>query len=220
MGALIFFIIVIALHFTCLVKKWEIMKSVSKALIIPSLFALFLSVASSLSLVISNWHFITAALFFYTLGDVFLEFRAKEIFFAGVLSFAFGHVAYMIYFLLSGFSFPLFVLYLGICYLLHKALFESFVIDKREKDWIKYTVYISFVSSLAVAAGSASWNGIWIARIIALLGCISYAFSDSLVIYRMRKVDNSISNEVLIMMSYIAANALLLSSILLKSPAA
>ena len=69
---------------------------------------------------------------------------------------------------------------------------------------------------LGIAVGAADFGGNWIAKMIAVAGTLSFAFSDALVIIRQTKdtgEEEKRDDDLLIMVTYIGANILLLSSI-------
>ena len=69
---------------------------------------------------------------------------------------------------------------------------------------------------LGIAVGATDFSGNWIAKMIAVAGTLSFAFSDALVIIRQTKDKSEKEkkdDDLLIRVTYIGANILLLSSI-------
>ena len=94
-------------------------------------------------------------------------------------------------------------------------LFEQEIKDAKPNSTL-YIVYASIVMILGIAVGAADFGGNWIAKMIAVAGTLSFAFSDALVIIRQTKdtgEEEKRDDDLLIMITYIGANILLLSSI-------
>ncbi len=210
--------LIIAIHLLALKKRMSLVKSFTKVLIIPYIFLCFLVIIESFGRSLEFVNLLISALALYTAGDLLLEFRSGKAFIIGGLLFSLGHVLYALFFLLHGFSIPAAVLFAGIYILLYAALFSPHL-KKESKDTTAYVAYAIFVMFLGVAAGSADFAGNWIAKTSAVFGALSYAFSDALVIIRQTSDKDDakalLNDDLLIMVTYIGANILLLSSITL-----
>ena len=208
-------ILVIAVHLIAIKKQNRYVKSISKVFIIPYLYLAFLVFTESFGLIVPNRGLFMTALLFYTLGDLLLELEKKNTFMLGGISFSIGHVLYAIFFMMRGFSLSMGVLFIGIWAFIYIFLFEQEIKDAKPNSTL-YIVYASIVMILGIAVGAADFGGNWIAKMIAVAGTLSFAFSDALVIIRQTKdtgEEEKRDDDLLIMITYIGANILLLSSI-------
>ncbi len=208
-------ILVIAVHLIAIEKQNRYVKTISKVFIIPYLYLAFLVFTESFGVIVAGRELLMAALAFYTLGDLLLEFDKKNMFLYGGASFSVGHVLYAIFFMMHGFSLGWGVLFIGIWFFIYIFLFEDEIKDAKPNSTL-YIAYASIVMILGIAVGATDFSGNWIAKMIAVAGTLSFAFSDALVIIRQTKDKSEKEkkdDDLLIMVTYIGANILLLSSI-------
>ena len=212
-------ILVIAVHLIAIKKRLRYVKSISKVFLIPYLYLTFLVVTESFGVIVPNRGLLMTALIFYTLGDLLLEFERDITFKLGGVSFSIGHVLYAIFFMMHGFSLGVGVLFIGIWMLIYIFLFEP-QLKYAKPNTTLYIAYATFVMILGIAVGSADFGGNWIAKMIAVAGTVAYGFSDALVIIRQTRdkdEEEMVNDDILIMVTYIGANILLLSSVTLLS---
>ena len=213
-------ILVIAVHLIAIKKRLRYVKSISKVFLIPYLFMTFLVLTETNGVIVPGRGLLMAALVFYTLGDLLLEFEKEGMFRIGGISFSVGHILYSAFFLSHGFSFAMAVLFIGIWALIYIFLFEDKMRALRPNS-TPYLIYAIIVMLLGVSVGATDFGGNWIAKMIAVAGTVSFAFSDALVIIRetddTKNEEERVADDLLIMVTYIGANILLLSSVALVS---
>lgn len=213
-AALLILAVVIAVHLVAIYKGKNTLKSGTKSLLIPLMFVAFNSVAANCGIHVEHVGLLMAALIFYTAGDILLEINSdKNFFFAGAVSFVIGHILYALLFALFGIRLEMVIMYIGLWFLGFIFLFRI-VLDKNEEETRYYLVYAACIAVMGIAIGGAAFKSM-VAQITALSGAVSFAFSDSLIILRRRKKDDR-QDDMLIMLTYIGANLLLLSSLLLE----
>lgn len=213
-AALLILAVVIAVHLVAIYKGKNTLKSGTKSLLIPLMFVAFNSVAANCGIHVEHVGLLMAALIFYTAGDILLEINSdKNFFFAGAVSFVMGHMLYALLFALFGIRLEMVIMYIGLWFLGFIFLFRI-VLDKNEEETRYYLVYAACIAVMGIAIGGAAFKSM-VAQITALSGAVSFAFSDSLIILRRRKKDDR-QDDMLIMLTYIGANLLLLSSLLLE----
>ncbi len=213
-AALLILAVVIAVHLVAIYKGKNTLKSGTKSLLIPLMFVAFNSVAANCGIHVEHVGLLMAALIFYTAGDILLEINSdKNFFFAGAVSFVMGHMLYALLFALFGIRLEMVIMYIGLWFLGFIFLFRI-VLDKNEEETRYYLVYAACIAVMGIAIGGAAFKSM-VAQITALSGAVSFAFSDSLIILRRRKKDDR-QDDMLIMLTYIGANFLLLSSLLLE----
>lgn len=213
-AALLILIVVIATHLIALYKGIDALKRGTKVLLIPLMFVAFNSVASASGIHVDNIGLLMAALLFYTAGDILVEVgHKKNFFYAGALSFTIGHILYALLFALFGIALDMVVMYIGLWFLGFILLFTH-VLDSREEETNYYIAYAACVAVMGVAIGGAVFNSM-VAQVVATSGAVSFAFSDSLIILRRRQAEDR-QDDMLIMLTYIGANILLLSSLLIE----
>lgn len=213
-AALLILAVVIAVHLVAIYKGKNTLKSGTKSLLIPLMFVAFNSVAANCGIHVENIGLLMAVLIFYTAGDILLEINSdKNFFFAGAVSFVMGHILYALLFALFGIRLEMVIMYIGLWFLGFIFLFRI-VLDNNEEETRYYLVYVACIAVMGIAIGGAAFKSM-VAQITALSGAVSFAFSDSLIILRRRKKDDR-QDDMLIMLTYIGANLLLLSSLLLE----
>ena len=213
-AALLILAVVIAVHLVAIYKGKDTLKSGTKSLLIPLMFVAFNSVAADCNIHVENIGLLMAVLIFYTAGDILLEINSdKNFFFAGAVSFVIGHMLYALLFAFFGIQLEMVIMYIGIWFVGFIFLFRT-VLDKREEETRYYVIYAVCVAVMGIAIGGAAFKSM-VAQIIALSGAVSFAFSDSLIVLRRRMKDDR-QDDLLIMLTYIGANLLLLSSLLLE----
>lgn len=213
-AALLILAVVIAVHLVAIYKGKNTLKSGTKSLLIPLMFVAFNSVAANCGIHVEHVGLLMAALIFYTAGDILLEINSdKNFFFAGAVSFVMGHMLYALLFALFGIRLEMVIMYIGLWFLGFIFLFRI-VLDNNEEETRYYLVYAACIAVMGIAIGGAAFKSM-VAQITALSGAVSFAFSDSLIILRRRKKDDR-QDDMLIMLTYIGANLLLLSSLLLE----
>ncbi len=205
---------VVIAHLAAISKGMDALKSGTKIFLIPLMFVAFNSVAAAGGIHVDNIGLLMAVLLFYTLGDILLEINTNKIFFfAGAISFVIGHLLYALLFALFGIQLEMVVMYIGLWFIGFIFLF-SLVLDKREEETTYYVIYAACVAVMGIAIGGAAFKSM-VAQIMALAGAVSFAFSDSMIVLRRRKKDDR-EDDMLIMLTYIGANLLLLSSLLVE----
>jgi uncharacterized membrane protein YhhN len=95
---LIFFIVILTVHFAGIVVKNQLIEYVSKPLIIISIAGYFLSHTNKINSGLKKW--ILAALFFSWAGDILLMFQPKDklFFLLGLSAFLMAHIFYIVFF--------------------------------------------------------------------------------------------------------------------------
>lgn len=88
--------LVAILHGFSLLANWELVRFVTKPLLMPILLVYFLYATGSR--LAGSRHLITAALFFSWLGDIFLMNAGDTFFMAGLGSFLVAHIFYLLFF--------------------------------------------------------------------------------------------------------------------------
>lgn len=200
-------LVVISVHLCSIKKEQAMLNSISKIMIIPSLFLSFFLTSSALGLTLSGVEPLLCALLFYTLGDLLMELKGKFKF--GALSFALGHVSYIVYFLMHGFSLPDGVLWALLWFSSFFFYFSSYVPIKRDGMLITYAVLLLLFGS---AVGASGESGFQMHKIYAFFGVVAYTFSDSLLIIQKKRGDHN--DELMVMMTYYVANLMLLLGVL------
>ncbi len=157
-----------------------------------------------------SFRLVVAAAVLYTMGDVLLEFHRKIAFYLGMLSFFSGHICYTAYFCSFGLDW-LEVALFGVVWVVGFGYALSRIIDFKDCAWPAYMAYALMIAAMGIAAGGADFQGHWIAQTLVFFGTVAFAYSDSLIMVGMRWGQDE---DRMIMITYIAANFLILSGIL------
>ncbi|NBK21301.1 MAG: lysoplasmalogenase [Spirochaetia bacterium] len=178
--------------------KWA--SAISKVLLMPALLVYYLSMKTDTTLAS---HLITLALILGMAGDAFLLAGHKgKRFYAGMLCFFVGHLAYITYFVLhlQSWLYFLFVL-LVLAFPLYKIILSFF----PSKDAPLLGIYATILIVLASFCASAL-------SLIAMGGALLFAVSDYLI--AMDIVGKRTFSETAIMGTYTLAQLLLIVGIL------
>ena len=185
----------------------------TKAFLIPSIFLLFLYLCKVRGLEFENLYLLCLGMGFYTLGDILLEIEVKPCFFyLGALSFALGHVMNSAFFLSQGFILNHFVLYAVLWVFLFASLLY-YLRKEGSQELFLVAIYISFVLIMGLGIGGSAIS--FYSKLLSLSGAFIFCFSDSLIALR-RTHKNTESYDMGIMVTYIGANLLILSGLLLS----
>lgn len=206
----------VAVHLTSLKAGWLITQSVSKAFLIPSLSLLFFVSLMKAELHLDYSTLILLPCFFYTAGDILLEFKKRSwCFYLGAVSFIIGHLCYSIFFLLSfgvvHSSLVIWALVWSVCFLLVYRHVSAY----GHKETPLQFLYIFFVLVMGVSLGCSGYNGALYAKLIGMAGAFVFAFSDLMIV--MQRIKETEKYEMAIMTTYILANALILLSLFLAA---
>ncbi len=174
--------------------------AISKVLLMPSLFLYYLSLNTDTTLLF--W-LICLALLLGTAGDTFLlAGHSGKLFYAGMLCFFVGHLAYITYFFLHLQSWPYFLsALLVLAFPLYKIILSFFPSKEAPLLGIYATILI-VLTSFCVSALS----------FIATVGAIFFAISDYLIALDI--VEKRTFSETAVMGTYTLAQLLLIVGIL------
>ncbi len=178
--------------------KWA--SRISKVMLMPSLLLYYLSLHTDTGFPLL---LICLALLLGTAGDAFLlAGRRGKLFYAGMLSFFVGHLAYITYFILhlQSWGYFLFAL-LVLAFPLYKIIL-SFLPSKE-------TPILSIYSSILILLASFTISAL---SYIALAGAIFFAISDYLIALDI--IEKRTFSETAVMGTYTLAQLLLIVGIL------
>ena len=197
---LLIYLVLTIIHMSFRSENMKRPSAITKVMLMPSLLLYYLSLNTDTSLYL---YLICLALLLGTAGDAFLlAGRRGKLFYAGMLCFFVGHLAYITYFFLhlQSWSYLLFAL-LVLALPLYRIILSFF----PSKEAPILGIYASILILLAAFTASAL-------SYIALGGAIFFAVSDYLIALEI--VEKRTSSETAVMGTYTLAQLLLIVGIL------
>jgi len=197
---LLIYLVLTIIHMSFRSENMKRPSAITKVMLMPSLLLYYLSLNTDTSLYL---YLICLALLLGTAGDAFLlAGRRGKLFYAGMLCFFVGHLAYITYFFLhlQSWSYLLFAL-LVLALPLYRIILSFF----PSKEAPILGIYASILILLAAFTASAL-------SYIALGGAIFFAVSDYLIALEI--VEKRTFSETAVMGTYTLAQLLLIVGIL------
>ena len=204
------FILVSIIHVIFIILKKEKWRRISKCLVVPLLFAVFISGGGA------KFFFIIPALILGWLGDILLlKIEKKNHFILGLASFLLGHICYIITFIqILGLSsansvtghinIPSILIFTGPVFILGIVVLRLIKPTKEMFVPVIFYMVVLIVMNLLGLQISLCFPGT--AGLLVLSGCFNFMVSDTiLAYYTFRKL--KLSGAVLIMVYYILAQA-------------
>ena len=211
--SLIAFLTLSSVHLMAHAKGARMVHRVTKPFLIPLLYLSLFLFSDALGRPLSHPALIALVAVFYTVGDILLLDKGFWRLFAGALSFAIGHGFMSAAFLLDSFS-PV-ALALGIVvFAIPFGMYMRKVLHKRPAHLWRFVVYGSSVYAYAIAIAASFSPEHLISSCAAIAGVVMFGISDSRIVYNL--VNHRSTSDFTIMWTYLAANALLASALLMR----
>lgn len=205
------FVIVFAINLYADKNKNQVLKELTKPLLVPLIIVFYLASATQI-----NW-FIVAALFFGFIGDLALLWGTKKIFLAiGFIAFLIGHLFYTSVFLQSIQYLkivPTFFFIFLIPYLLYGYLILRLLKPNLGITLVPVIVYMCAILMMSFTSLCRIWNGFNLQFLLPFIGSLFFIASDSVLSYNSFN-EPSKNYEVFIMFTYILAQILIVAGFL------
>ena len=185
----------------------------TKPFLIPLLYLSLFLLSDGMGMTLSHPAVIAAAALFYTVGDILLLDKGFWHLFAGALSFAIGHGFMSAAFLLDSFS-PIALLIGIVIFAIPFAMYMRKVLRKRPGHLWRFIAYGSSVYAYAIAIAASFSTGHLFSSCASLAGVVMFGISDSRIVYNL--VKHRSTSDFTIMWTYLAANVLLASALLMR----
>ena len=216
--ALVLYIIVVSVALVAIRKKASRVYAASKPLLMPMLLVVYICFLPEAARSLGYQKYVTLALVFDTLGDVFLLFprgKSKKMFYLGMLSFFTGHICYVLWFA----NVPLphskqcTILAFMMCFLIEYLLFRQLMLGPRKYAPILIPYSFGLCAVAVSIASTMGSGGPLIASVISFLGIGLFFFSDFCIMRRMVRLP--LFGQMMVMSTYILGQSLIILGMLL-----
>ena len=210
---LVAFIVVSSVHLMAHARGQRVIHRTTKPFLIPLLYLSLFLLSDGLGRPLSHPHAVAAVAVSYTIGDILLLDKGFWRLFAGALSFTIGHGFMSAAFLLDSFSLQ--AMALGIfVFVIPFGMYMRKVLRKRPAHLWRFVAYGSSVYLFAIAIAASFSPEHLFASFASIAGVVMFGISDSRIVYNL--VKHRSTSDFTIMWTYLAANVLLVSALLMR----
>jgi uncharacterized membrane protein YhhN len=216
MNAMYIFLVVFAVvsvtHIVAIILRKEMLRCISKTLIIPPLLAAYIAG-------MGGYFFPIPALILGWIGDILLLRKGKKTYFKlGLVSFLLGHLCYTITFIqilnsVGSVNIPALMIFTPQAIVLSIVVFR--LIKPLKEFFYPVILYMIFLVTMGLFGFQVFLLNLNLGGLLLISGCFNFLISDTiLAYYAFRK--QKLSGSVLIMVFYILAQAEIVLGLLVR----